>query len=253
MTPHLFSSSSTIVDDENNAIKIQKWYRGCILRLKRLPLILYQIQRFLEVQSFSCSTQTSDGRINSSLDEEGVICLLTKKYGEKIKKSEKRMWYDILAHDFMYGWIPINIKSTTTKTSDNTGNLAMCVYAYTDEELDIHRENTYENGAMSRILIDKLHHKKYNARPKKDYYFIVLNKENPREIIINSVKGLNQLKGNANNLPFQVRWNKNITFTYEPIKKRITQFEDCLRNTKPSWQEYFMTNMRKRKIPQEST
>lgn len=32
----------------------------------------------------------------------------------------------------MYGWIPVNIKTTTTLTNDNTGNLAMCVYAYTD-------------------------------------------------------------------------------------------------------------------------
>ena len=37
------------------------------------------------------------------------------------------MWYDILAYDYMYKWIPINIKTTTTKTSDNTGNLTMCV------------------------------------------------------------------------------------------------------------------------------
>ena len=250
MTIHLFSSSSsTIVDDENNAIKIQKWYRGCILRLKRLPLILYKIQRFLELQSFSFSNQTEDGRINSSLDEGGVVQLLSMKYGKKIKKSEKRMWYDILALDSMYGWIPINIKSTTMKTSDNTGNLAMCVYAYTDEVLDIHRENTYENGPMSRILIDKLQQKKYNTLPKKDYYFIVLNKDNQHDIIVNSVKGLNKLTGNANNLPFQVCWNKNRIFTYEPIKKRIQMFENCLRNTKPSWQEYFMTNIRKAPAP----
>ena len=39
------------------------------------------------------------------------------------------MWYDILAFDNMYNWIPINIKTTTTTTSDNTGNLAICVYA----------------------------------------------------------------------------------------------------------------------------
>ena len=37
------------------------------------------------------------------------------------------MWYDILVFDYMYGWLPINIKITTMKTNDNTGNLAMCV------------------------------------------------------------------------------------------------------------------------------
>ena len=52
------------------------------------------------------------------------------------------MWYDILAFDFLVGWIPINIKSTTTLTSDNTGNFAMCVYSYTDENLDLLRYRT---------------------------------------------------------------------------------------------------------------
>ena len=46
------------------------------------------------------------------------------------------MWQEILALEYIYGWIPINIKTTTTLTSDNTGNLAMCVYSYTNEMLD---------------------------------------------------------------------------------------------------------------------
>ena len=33
------------IEIENKIIKIQKWFRGYILRLKRLPLILYQIQK----------------------------------------------------------------------------------------------------------------------------------------------------------------------------------------------------------------
>lgn len=62
------------------------------------------------------------------------------------------MWYDLLAFDYIYGLIPINIKITTTITCDNTGNLAICVHAYTDEILDIYRNKTYENGKMSEIL-----------------------------------------------------------------------------------------------------
>jgi hypothetical protein len=95
------------------------------------------------------------------------------------------MWYDILAYDFIFGWIPINIKTTTTKTADNTGNLAMCVYAYTDEILDFNK--SYENGKMSIILFNKLKSKNYNRNNKKDYYFIVLNKTNSNDIIINSI------------------------------------------------------------------
>ena len=138
------------------------------------------------------------------------------------------MWYDILAFDYMYGWIPINIKTTTIITSDNTGNLAMCVYAYTNENLDLFNNKSYDNGIMSKILINKLKNKNYNYNNKKDYYFIVINKNNTNEIIINSIKGLSILTSNINNLPFQIYWKKNKIFTYENINKKIKLFINCL-------------------------
>jgi hypothetical protein len=238
-----FKTESLLIN-ESKIIKIQKWFRGCILRLKQLPLIMYKIKKYLESQAFEFSTQNEDGRINSCIDEDEVIKILTEKFGEKIRKPKIRMWYDILAFDYIYGWVPINIKTTTTITSDNTGNLAMCVYAYTDEKLDIHRDKSYENGKMSDILFNKLKNKKYNINNKKDYYFIVLNKTDARDIIVNSVKGLSILTPNINNLPFQVCWDKNRVFKYENINKKIKLFIDCLQKPKPSWKEIFMSNMR---------
>jgi len=227
-----------------NIIKIQKWVRGSLVRLKRLPLIMYMIQRHLKLHAILFATQYEAGRINSCMDEENVIQSLVEKFGEKIKKPKMRMWYDILAFDTMYGWIPINIKTTTTLTSDNTGNFAMCVYAYTDEPLDIHMNKIHGNGLMSDILFHKLKDKKYNTNNKKDYYFVVLNKTDASDIIVNSVKGLSILSPNINNLPFQVCWNKNRIFQYENIHKKIKQFVDCLQNLKPSWKEKFMSNIR---------
>ena len=159
-------------------IKIQKWFRGCLLRLKRLPLIMYVIKKYLKSQSILLSDENEDGRINSCIDEDKIIKLLIQNFQNKIKKPKFRMWYDILAFDYLYGWIPINIKTTSTLSHDNTGNLAMCVYSYTDEILNIHRDKTYENGIMSTILFNKLKNKNYNKNNKKDYYFIVINKNN---------------------------------------------------------------------------
>lgn len=238
---HLFS---LLLINEIKIKKIQKWFRGCILRLKQLPLILHIIKKYLKSQTFKFSNQNEDGRINSCFDEDEIIKLLIEKFNNKIKKPKIRMWYDILAFDYIYGWIPINLKTTTTLTHDNTGNLAMCVYAYTDEILDIHNDKTYENGKMSILLFNKLKHKKYNINNKKDYYFIVLNKTNASDIIINSVKGLSILTPNINNLPFQVCWNKNRIFNYENINKKIKLFIYCLQKPKQSWKEIFMINMR---------
>ena len=237
-------SLSSLLIDETKIIKIQKWFRGCILRLKQLPLIMYKIKKYLKLQAFQFSTQNEDGRINSCIDEDNVIKILIEKFGEKIKKPKIRMWYDILVFDYMYGWIPVNIKTTTILTSDNTGNLAMCVYAYTNEILDLHKNTSYENGQMSKILFNKLKNKKYNTNNKKDYYFIVLNKTESSDIIVNSVKGLTYLTANIHNLPFQICWNKNRIFRYENINKKIKLFIDCLQKPKPSWKETFMLNIR---------
>lgn len=228
-----------------NIIKIQKWFRGCILRIKQLPLIMYKIQKYLKTKScLTFTNQSLDGRINSCLDEEKVIKLLVEKFNIRIKQPQKRMWYDLLAFDYTYGWIPINIKITTTMTSDNIGNLAICVYAYTDENLNLHNNKSYTNGEMSIILHNKLKNKEFNKNNKKDYYFIVLNKSN-NDVIVNSVKGLEYLTPNINNLPFQVLWNKNKIFQYKNIKQRIQLFINCIQKPTISWSETFLTNIRK--------
>jgi hypothetical protein len=232
------------MNSENFIIKIQKWFRGNIFRIKRLPLILYKIQKYLQNCNFEFTNQTNDGRINSCIDEEKIIVLLLEKFNNRIKKPNIRMWYDILVFDNICGWLPVNIKTTTTKSSDNTGNLAMCVYAYTDEKLDVHKNNTYENGKMSELLIKKIKEKKYNKIYKKDYYFIVLNKNNSNDIIVNSVLGLQKITPNNNNLPFQIMWNKNRNFIYNKINYKIKMFIECLQQPKPSWKETFMENVR---------
>ena len=239
------SSLSLLSIKEFKVIKIQKWYRGCNFRLKRLPLIMYKIKACLELHAFNFSSQSEDGRLNSCVDEVDIIKIIVDKFNTRIKVPKIRMWYDILAFDYMYGWIPINIKTTTTLTNDNIGNLTTCVYAYTDEIIDIHRNKSYQNGKMSDILFNKLRDKQYNKNNKKDYYFLVLNKKNKDDIIVNSIKGLTILTPNSNNLPFQVCWSNNKEFKYENINRKIKMFIECLQKTKLSWRELFMSNMRK--------
>jgi len=227
----------------NKAVVIQKWYRGCILRYKQLPLIMYNIKKTLLKNPISFSNQNSDGRINSCFDEDKIIDFLIIKFNKRINKPKIRMWYDFTAYDYKYGWIPINIKTTTTLTCDNTGNFAMCVYAYTNYNLKLNE--SYENGEMSKILINHFNNKKYNNKLKKDYYFLVLNKTDSQDIIINSVKGLDILTPNINNLPFQICWNKNKIFKPKQIKLCVNQFINCLQKPKPSWREIFLRDIRK--------
>jgi len=105
-------------------------------------------------------------------------------------------------------------------------------------------EKSYKNGEMSNILINKLKKNKLNKSSKKDYYFLVLNKTDASDIIINSVKGLNYLTANSNNLPFQIKWSNNKLFTYENIKIKTRLLVKCFQKPIPSWQENFMLNIR---------
>jgi hypothetical protein len=227
---------------EKIVIRIQSWYRGCHYRLIRLPLIMYKVQKYLTDISLELSISSRDGRINSCVDEDKIIDLLIENFGDKIKISRIRMWYDLLIKDYLVGWIPVNIKITTTLTSDNTGNLAMCVQAYTDELLDTNK--AYNNCRMANVLFKKLKEGSFNRWTKKDYYFLVINKSNSKDIIVNSVRGLEVLTSNTNNLPFQICWSKNKSFKYGNINEKIHLFVKCLKRCKPSWRENFMENMR---------
>ena len=220
--------------------KIQKIWRGYIIRKKQLPLVLQTIQKDIGKLLITLSNQSSDGRINSALDEVIIIDSIISLIGNKrIKVAKDRMWYDIQLHDFQYGWIPVNIKTSAMKSPDNSGNLAMCVYAYTDFAMDL--DTNYHNGKMSRILLSKLKKRNINMT-NRDYYFLVVNKLD-KSIVVNSIRGLSKLYPNSNNLPFQICWNDNLSFRYKPLIQCIYQFVDCIKQTKLSWKEQFISSI----------
>ena len=229
--------------EELSIITIQKIYRGYNFRKKRLPIFLCIIQKFMSSNNIVLSKFNNDGRINSCKDEDIIKQILIEKYKDRIEiPKELRMWYDILIYDLIYGWLPVNIKTTTMKVSDNSGGLSMCVYSYTNEILDLRK--SYNNGPMSKLLIQKFKEKKYNYNNKKDYYFLVVNKNNTNEVIINSCKGLSNLTPNSNNLPFQINWSKNKEYNFTSILHSVNKLIKCIQRPKPSWTEDFVFNMR---------
>lgn len=44
---------------------------------------------------------------------------------------------------------------------------------------------------------------------EKDYYFLIINKQDTNDIFINSLKNIFTLQPNGNNLPFQIKWCDN--------------------------------------------
>lgn len=206
-----------------------------------LPQILKTLRDYLIKSDIEFDCSNRDGWINSINNEETITKLLKEKFPDNIIIPKARHWYDILIKDNDTHH-PVNIKITAMINPDNVGNLAQLVYAYTDYEMNF--ENNYMNGEMSEILYKKLKKKKINTS-ERDYYFLVINKNNTKEIFFNSVRQLTKMSQNANNLPFQISWKHNKIMKNNTIEQSIAMFIECIFNTKTSWQFIFLSNIKK--------
>ena len=181
----------------NSIIRIQAWVRGCIFRLKRLPIFLYVIQDTLQKDRFNATTDHQDGRINSVFDEVAVINMLKRMFNTNTKiriipATKKRHWYDLQILDYRRGWLAVNVKSTTTKTADNVGNLSVCLCAYTDVEMDFNKSYRNDENVIEPLKTE-LKRELYYTNSKRDYYFLVINKSTENSVIVNSVRGLTEI------------------------------------------------------------
>lgn len=219
-------------------IKLQALFRGALYRKKNIPNVFRVINNILKENKI-LFTDGNDGRTNSIIDEKYVLDILKTKLKNRIKISKDRHWHDFYVIDNGIKY-PVNLKITNCKSADNVGNFALCVYAYTDHQMDL--EQSYNNGAMSKILIEKLKNKRLNYCLSRDYFFVVINKSN-NDIIINSMKSLDHLTYNINNLPFQIRWDKNTNYNPKRINKVVKSFVELFSREIIYWKKYFIDNI----------
>lgn len=205
---------------EEVVTKISAIWKGKMYRRNNLPNSIRTVKKILQEQCINFCESNDDGRTNSLEDETSVIKILEDKLPNRIYKQPPRFWSDMLVHDFQYGLLPVNIKSSGHKQADNAANITALVHALTDEQLDVKKK--HDSRLMTKLFIKKSQNpKEYNYNDKKDYYFLVLNKSDSKDITINSIKGITNLTSNASNLPFQINWSKNKTFEYKPVSQNI--------------------------------
>lgn len=225
---------------------IASYWKTHKYKINNLPNSIKYIQKILNKNNIEINKNSSDGRTNSSFDEKKIINILKndKLLENRINIPKDRHWFDIAIYDYQYGWIPCNIKSSTLKSADNVGNLAMCLYALTNYKMNLNK--SYRNNKIYKKLIDLLKDNELNLLYKRDYYFIVLNKQN-NKVIVNSFKGLKYLTSNLSNLPFQIKWKENRYFIYQNIYDIKIKFLNVIQNHEKSWIEDFLTEFRKLK------
>lgn len=176
--------------------------------MQGLPNLLCDIVDFLQKQDLNLSKNSPDGRINSALNEDEIIDILSSKF--TIERPDMRDWYDF-SFEENEQFYPVNIKISTTKTADNLNCKLGIYYALTGDE------PTLDNG----VNWDK-YFKELNQNMKensKDYYFLIINKDDPKDIFATSLKSLQSIVPNGNNLPFQAKWDDNRT----PIERSFSE------------------------------
>ncbi len=159
-----------------------------------IPTQLNEIAEFLKTNPYNLSQPLQDGRLNSSVNEEEILNTI-KHFPVQLPKA--REWWDFSfkKNDIFY---PVNI--TTTKTADNLNGKLGIYYALCGLLPEFNNEIAWEK------YFQKLH-KDLGKNTDRDYYFLIINKNDPKDIFINSLKGIQTLQ--PNNLPFQCKWDNN--------------------------------------------
>ena len=176
------------------------------------PRELVEAVEYLNTLTITVSENHEDGRVNSIDDEDTIIDLLIEKYGDNVEKPPARCWWDLK----LFGY-PINIKSSKFgSAADNFSSKAAILYALTNLP-----ESEVTCSSWKQFQ-KKLQHNSSQQTPR-DYYIIVLNKVTGL-VYLQSLKSLNKLTSNGNNLPFQIKWKDNIF----PVDRDYGQSYDFL-------------------------
>lgn len=165
-----------------------------------IPIILTKIKEYLKSRNYKTIEEFMDGRINSAINEKIVLSIIKSKYGNYMKVPKIRDWYDF-AIEYEDQFYPVNIKITDTTHADNL-NCKLGIYYVLCGKMP-----PFDNEVDWISYLKNLN--KNIKENDKDYYFLVINKNNPKDIFVNGLKTLATLQPNGNNLPFQCKWNIN--------------------------------------------
>jgi hypothetical protein len=155
-----------------------------------------------------------DGRLDSAESEPAVINHLIKLFQdtkvEIIPAPRARHWYDIQIKYNEHTY-PVNIKITSGDSPDNVSSKLGLFYALTGLEPEtITGLNTWQK--YNEKITEN-----FNPNSEADYYFIVYFK-NEEMFLFTSLKRINILVPNGNNLPFQCKWSDNDIITTRSIE-----------------------------------
>lgn len=157
----------------------------------------------LNTSELVLTNNSADGRLNSAIDEVGVIIWLQKYIPEIEESKEIRKWYDCI-----YKGYPFNVKITMGNTADNMSSKWGLLYAMTGIPIEEYEGYGNMNNwvPFNTALVENV------QCSDKDYGFIVVFKDT-KQIFLSSLKRVKVAVPNGNNLPLQIKWKDNLEYS----------------------------------------
>ena len=160
---------------------------------------LNEIVSWLRSNPVALSSNSVDGRVNSIANEDEILdSLCESPFGRLIDRPRARAWYDF-AIITSEGELFVNLKVSDLSNSaaDNLSSKQGMGYALTGIK------DLPDNWTKFNEIIGG------NLRGGFDYYFLIVNKNDATDVFWTSLKRIERLQPNGNNLPFQCNWAGN--------------------------------------------
>lgn len=185
--------------------KLQKTYETfSVTREDReeLERLLDSFCEFMKNDGRAEFTHKSDDGRKDSLDEEPTIVKLFSDFVARNSNNRCDETKPRAKGDVMFKSFPINIKITAGATNDNTMALSSVIYALFGKDYGTMNWKTILECVKTWLSTGD-----YNK--EMDYYFLIVNKNDNKDMFWTSMKRLKQIEKNASNPPFQCNWNEN--------------------------------------------
>lgn len=183
-------------------------------------IILTKLCEYLRDKKTELTKSGGDGRVDSAINEGQIYNDLNsfslsndwfrKDNKFSLKKPKSREWYDfaIVCEKDENFFIPVNIKVTNgNKNSDNTNCKLGLYYSLTGVIPKFKNGISWDN--YFQVLSNDM-----NCREDRDYYFLIVNKDDRNDVFFTSLKTMSNLVSSGNNLPFQCDWITNRARVY---------------------------------------
>ena len=174
------------------------------------------IENYFNTPGNLTSTDSNDdGRINSLLDEEYNLKNASKVFDD-LEIYPPRRFADFKLFN------PFNWKSTNTNTADNCSAKLSIVYSF----CGVDEKDLIKYQGWKKFWAKVAEFKDYTAEQFEEiyrpYYFLIQNKITGK-VFINELSTLTKLTPNGNNLPFQIKWDDNLTVNNQDKRTAFIQ------------------------------